>query len=57
MKKPPYAKASEDKPKKMIELYQYEECPYCKKVRTKFTDSNPIQGNLSTLEVLRPSPK
>jgi glutaredoxin len=22
----------------MLELYQFEECPYCKKVRTKMTD-------------------
>jgi len=38
MKKPPYAKASEDKPEKMLELYQFEECPYCSNVRTKLTD-------------------
>jgi glutaredoxin len=25
-------------PKKMLELYQFEECPYCKAVRTKLTD-------------------
>jgi len=25
-------------PNKMLELYQFEECPYCKTVRTKFTD-------------------
>ncbi|KKS94198.1 MAG: Glutathione S-transferase [Parcubacteria group bacterium GW2011_GWA2_43_13] len=24
--------------KKMLELYQFEECPYCKKVRTALTD-------------------
>lgn len=24
--------------KKMLELYQFEECPYCKAVRTKLTD-------------------
>jgi glutaredoxin len=26
------------KPEKMLELYQFEECPYCKAVRTKLTD-------------------
>ena len=31
---PPYAKASEG----MLELYQFEECPYCQKVRAKLTD-------------------
>lgn len=25
-------------PEKMLELYQFEECPYCKAVRTKLTD-------------------
>ncbi|MDP3995009.1 MAG: glutaredoxin domain-containing protein [bacterium] len=25
-------------PEKMLELYQFEECPYCRKVRTKLTD-------------------
>ena len=25
-------------PQKMLELYQFEECPYCKAVRTKLTD-------------------
>ena len=26
------------KPEKMLELYQYEECPYCKNVRAVMTD-------------------
>ena len=26
------------KPEKMLELYQFEECPYCKRVRTHLTD-------------------
>lgn len=26
------------RPEKMLELYQFEECPYCKAVRTKMTD-------------------
>ncbi len=26
------------KPEKMLELYQFEECPYCKAVRIKLTD-------------------
>ncbi len=25
-------------PEKMLELYQFEECPYCRRVRTKLTD-------------------
>lgn len=25
-------------PEKMLELYQFEECPYCKAVRTKLTN-------------------
>ncbi|MDO8751988.1 MAG: glutaredoxin domain-containing protein [Candidatus Wolfebacteria bacterium] len=25
-------------PEKMLELYQFEECPYCQRVRTKLTD-------------------
>ena len=26
------------KPEKMLELYQFEECPYCARARTKLTD-------------------
>lgn len=26
------------KPEKMLELYQFEECPYCKALREKLTD-------------------